>query len=277
MSARRTTVLSTTTATVVTALTLVGAATAASAGSDAPTPYRVTGTGLELPAGAAFQVHGHVNVVFTSALGGGARNIHIEGPGTRFGDLAGTSTLTWDRAGLPPDACITWVQVGGYDEHHGEGGQAPVCRTSTPPAVPSVPAPTTPPTAPPAPPAQAAPPAAPPVAPPAGDAAAPAPAAPSPPTGTDAAPTPATEVAAAPSPVAPSPAPSPASTERAEVLSAGGPTPAPSPTTLAATAERSEVLAATGARTGGLLGGAALAVTVGTALVLWRRHRTTHP
>ncbi|MBF0687707.1 MAG: hypothetical protein IR158_08075, partial [Cellulomonas sp.] len=111
MSARRAAVLTSAT-TALTALVLVGAATAASAGSDAPTPYRVTGTGLELPAGATLQVHGHVNLVYTSALGTVSRNVHIEGPGTPYGDLAGASTLTWDRAGIPPDACITWVQVG---------------------------------------------------------------------------------------------------------------------------------------------------------------------
>ena len=261
MPARRAAVHTAATTTALTALVLVGAATAASAGSDAATPYRVTGTGLELPAGATLQVHGHVNVVYTSALGTVSRNVHIEGPGTPFGDLAGASALTWDRAGLPPDACITWVQVGGYDEHFGEGGQAPVCRTGAPAAPPAAPAPA---------PSDAAPAPAPvapaPVAPPAS--APPAPAEPLPSAPAQAAPAP-DEAPAAPAPAVP---PTPA--ERAEVLAADEPTPAPSPTAAGAVVERSEVLAATGARTGALLGGAALALAAGTALVVWRRRRT---
>ncbi|MCC2320777.1 hypothetical protein [Cellulomonas xiejunii] len=266
MSARRTAALASATTTALTALLLVGAATAASAGSDAPPPYRVTGTALELPVGATLQVHGHVNVVYTSARGTASRNVHIEGPGTPFGDLVGTSVLTWDRAGLPPDACITWVQVSGYDEHYGEGGQAPVCRTGTPSAAPepapSDGAPALPPVAP-APIATA--PAAPPVD-------APAPAAPGEPIAS--APT---EVAPAPAeaPAAPAPAVPPAPAERAEVLAADAPTPAPSPTAAGAVVERSEVLAATGARTGAIVGGAALALAAGSALVLWRRRRMT--
>ncbi|MBO3088175.1 hypothetical protein [Cellulomonas dongxiuzhuiae] len=266
MSARRTTVL-TAASGVLAALTLVGAATAASAGSDAPTPYLVTGAGVELPAGASFQVDGHVNVVYTSALGTAARNVHIEGPGTRFGDLVGTSALTWERAGLPPDACVTWVQVGGYDEHFGEGGQAPVCRTDTPAPV-APPAGPTPVDAPPAAPATTPPSA--PAAPPAADAQAPVPTPPAAFSTAPAAPAAIPEAAAAPAPAAASTAP-----ERAEVLAAGATTPSPTPTALVATAERSEVLAATGARTGALLGGAALALTLGSTLVVWRRRRAT--
>ncbi|UZN02601.1 hypothetical protein [Cellulomonas sp. S1-8] len=277
MSARRTAVLSATTATVLTTLALVGAATGASAGSDAPTPYRVTGTGIELPAGATFEVHGHVNVVATSALGTMSRNVHIEGPGSRFGDLAGASTLTWDRIDLPPDACITWVQVAGYDEHFGEGGQEPVCRTgTTPPAAAPEPSaapsagvtPSAVPSASVVPPASATPSAAPPVVP-----------APTPSADVAAAPTPAptATVGAAPTATAVA-APAPTPTERSEVLAAGDATPTPSPATQvpAATAERSDVLAATGARTGALLGGAALALALGTTLVVWRR-RTARP
>ncbi|ADG75804.1 LPXTG-motif cell wall anchor domain protein [Cellulomonas flavigena DSM 20109] len=279
MSARR--VLTTAVTALSAALALVGAATTATAGSDAPTRYRVTPTGLELPAGTTFQEHAHVNVVFTSALGTALRNVHVEGPGTRNADLLGTSTLTWDRLGLPADACITWVQVSGHDEHHGEGGQAPVCRTQPAPVAPPAPA------APPTPPAPAAPPAAPPVqpttppAPAATPAAAPAPASPAPaaPSATPSSAAPADTAAAeaapptAPAPTtAPATATAPAPTERAEVLSAGTQAPAP-----AAAAERSEVLAATGARTGALLAGAALALAAGTGLVLWRRRSSVRP
>lgn len=276
MSARHPAVL--TAATALSALSLVGAATAASAASDSPTPYRVTGTGLDLPEGATLGVHGHVNVVYSSALGTGARNVHIEGPGTRYGDLVGASGITWDRVGLPPDACVTWVQVGGYDEHFGEGGQAPVCRTDTPAAPPAAPAPSD--AVPVAPPAEG-----PqdgeggepgPAAPPAAEVAVPVPvppAEPLPPTSSTAAPPPVAEVAA------PVPAAAPAPAERAEVLAAVEPSPASSPTPAAASTatERSEVLAATGVRTGALLGGAALALVAGAALVLWRRRSTGRP
>lgn len=264
MSARR--VLTATTATLLGSLTLVGLASAASAGSDAPTPYRVTATGIELPTGVVFEVHGHVNVAYTSAQGPGLRNVHVEQPGTRFGDVAGTATLTWDRAGLPADACITWVQVGGFDEHYGEGGQAPVCRTGAVTDTPVPPAPSAPA------PAPAAPATAPVVETPD------VPSVPEPAPVADAdvapAPAPAAEQAAAPAPAAPT---APAD-ERAEVLasdaSAATPSPTPVPSTTAA--ERSEVLAATGARTGALLAGALLAVGLGVGLVVWRR-RTTRP
>lgn len=291
MSRRRTALLTVTTATAVTALTLVAAATSASAGSDSPTPYRVTSTGIELPAGDVFEVHGHVNVAYTSATGRASRNVHIEGPGTPYADLAGTSTLTWDRAGLPADACVTWVQVAGYDEHHGEGGQGAVCRTTVapPPVAPPVAPPVTPPSTPKPTPAVTPPPVTTPTP------AAPTPAAPTPlsstpvtptgPTPTPAgevgpAPTPTADVAAvaetpAPGTAAPATTPAPTATERSEVLSAGADdaTPAARAQVRAATQERSEVLAATGARTGALLAAGALALGLGAGLVTWRRRR----
>ncbi|MBO9569811.1 MAG: LPXTG cell wall anchor domain-containing protein [Cellulomonas iranensis] len=284
MSRRRTALLTAPAAAAAAALTLVGAATSASAGSDAPTPYRVTPSGLELPAGDVFEVHGHVNVVYTTAAGRASRNVHVEGPGTPYADLAGTSTLTWDRAGLPADACVTWVQVAGYDEHHGEGGQAPVCRTAVAP--PPVAPPVTPPSTPAPPPTVTPPPAT-----------TPPPAAPTPVSSTPVAPsgparTPAGEVDQAPAPAptadvevvaetptpgtsAPATTPAPTATERSEVLSAGADdaTPTARAQVGAATQERSEALAATGTRTGALLAAGALALGLGGGLVTWRRRR----
>jgi LPXTG-motif cell wall-anchored protein len=285
MSRRRTALLTVTTATAVTALTLVAAATSASAGSDSPTPYRVTSTGIELPAGDVFEVHGHVNVAYTSATGRASRNVHIEGPGTPYADLAGTSTLTWDRAGLPADACVTWVQVAGYDEHHGEGGQGAVCRTTVAP--PPVAPPVTPPSTPEPTPAVTPPPATTPTP------AAPTPVSSTPATPTGPTPTPAGEVGPVPTPaatadvevVAATPTPgvtgpaAPTPTERSEVLSAGADDTTPTTRAQAraqahgATQERSEVLAATGARTGALLAAGALALGLGAGLVTWRRRR----
>lgn len=273
MPARRTAASTLTSATALALLTgvaVVGAATGASAGSDAPTPYRVTSHGLELPAGDVLDVHDHVNVRFTTPAGPAARTVHVEGPGTVFGDLAGASTLTWDRAGVPADACVTWVQVAGYDEHFGEGGQAPVCRT---PVAPPAPTP-----APPAP-APVAPPAVPPAATaPASPAPVPAPAAPA----TPAPAAPSDDVAPAPddAPVAPAPAapaPAPTTTERAEVLAEGpAPTPAARAQVLAATDERSDVLAATGTPTGVLLAAGVAALGLGAGLVGWRRRAAAH-
>ncbi len=261
----------TTTATALTALVVVGAATAASAGSDAPTPYRVTASGIELPAGDVFAEHRHVNVRYTSAMGQASRNVHVEGPGTAHADLLGASVLTWDRVGLPPDACVTWVQVAGYDEHFGEGGQVPVCRTTPTPTPAVTPTPTSTPT----------------------PTDVPTPTTPSPSTTptTPPAPTPTAEVSQAPVPTPasgvptrPTPAPStsapaPTPTERSEVLAEGAPTPGALPTVraqvLGATEERSEVLAATGARAGVLLAGGIVALGLGTGLVVWRRGRAT--
>lgn len=181
-------------------------ATGAAAGSDSPTPYSVTATGVELPAGHVLAEHAHLNVLWTSPAGAGARNVHLEGPGTRYHDLVGATAVTWERLGLPADACVHWVQVAGFDEHFGEGGQAPVCRTAQPVAAP---APV------PAPPAPAAPAPAP---------AAPAPAAPAPAAPATGAPT--TPTAAQPA-VAATPAASPRVTSSplpsgtAEVLAAG--------------------------------------------------------
>ncbi len=191
---------------------LAATATGAAAGSDAPTPYRVTGAGLELPAGHALAEHAHLNVLWTSATGAGATNVHLEGPGTRWHDLVGAGSVTWDRLGLPTDACVRWVQVAGFDEHFGEGGQAPVCRTAAPaPAVPAPAAPAPQPAVPAPTPAPAAPaPAAPPA-----DAAAPTP------TPTTAAPA-ATPTRTGTAAVAVPPAsPTAAATPRAEVLAAG--------------------------------------------------------
>ena len=267
MSARRPAVLTATTATALAGLTLTVGATAAAATSDAPTPYRVTPTGIELPAGHVLDVHAHVNVAYTTARGSGLRNVHVEGPGTTFADLAGAGAVTWERIGLPKDACITWVQVAGFDEHFGEGGQEAVCREAAPKPAP---APR------PAPPVAAAPGPAPAPT----DAPAPAPAAPTPAAPAPAAPAPAApaeDVAPAPeqpTPAAeetPAPAPAPTPAERAEVLAATEDAPGAWPVVTGTGEERSDVLAATGARTGLLVGGALVALVGGTGLVAWRR------
>lgn len=103
-------------------LGMLGAASAAhAAGSDAPTPYTVTAEGLTLPEGVTFPAHGHVNWRTTWAQHGVHFDPNNNQPG---GAYIGESFLAWN---LEPGECIVWVQVSMYNEHFGEGGQAPVC------------------------------------------------------------------------------------------------------------------------------------------------------
>lgn len=122
---------------------LVATPTIASAGSDSPVPYTVTASGVSLPAGQVFREHGHVNYRATALDGTGEQsfNVHLETTngrstagyvGAGFLDFAGAA------AAFPAGYCVTWVQVEGFDEHFGEGGQAPEC---TPRPTPLSPAP----------------------------------------------------------------------------------------------------------------------------------------
>lgn len=126
-----------------TAAILVATPTIASAGSDSPTPYTVTASGVSLPAGQVFREHGHVNYRATALDGTGEQsfNVHLEtANGRSTAAYVGASFL--DFAGavatFPAGFCVTWVQVEGFDEHFGEGGQAPEC---TPKPTPLSPAP----------------------------------------------------------------------------------------------------------------------------------------
>lgn len=109
-------------------LTLV-TATAASAGSDSPTPYEVTPTGIYLPEGDVFEAHGHVNVDYY-APGEQYRqqaNVHFD-PNNNHpgGQWIGESFLPWSALSIPDGSRIMWVQIHGYNEHFGEGGQKPI-------------------------------------------------------------------------------------------------------------------------------------------------------
>lgn len=117
-----------------TALLLVGSWTSATAGgSDGEPPYAVTPTALVLPAGDALDAHDHVNVAYDLGRRTGSANLHVE-PGTGTGRFVGRGSVTWQEVGVPAGACITWVQVSGYDEHYGEGHQRPVCTTGPTPS-----------------------------------------------------------------------------------------------------------------------------------------------
>jgi len=120
---------------VASALVLAGPAGAAVAGgSDGPTPYTVTADGVTLPEGRAFVAHGHVNYRVVP-LGGGASvelNVHLDpNNGQPGGANVGARTLDFAEAAerFSEGYCVTWVQVEGFDEHFGEGGQEPVCTT----------------------------------------------------------------------------------------------------------------------------------------------------
>ncbi|MEK8225936.1 hypothetical protein NKG05_07500 [Oerskovia sp. M15] len=101
----------------------------------------MTAQGVTLPAGAVFRDGGHVNYRATALDGTGATTFgtHFEALNSRpSGVYIGTGSYDFSAAvaAFPDGYCVSWVQVAGYDEHFGEGGQGPVC-TPTLPAVPT--------------------------------------------------------------------------------------------------------------------------------------------
>lgn len=144
---------------VVAGVTFTGAASPAlAAGSDSPVPYTVSASGIQLPAGSTLSANGNndgnVKIIARSDYRIGQTykntaawssiqsiNFHLEGK-VGFGlGMEGKSVLPFDealsdgafRGTLPStDYCIVWVQVGGFNEHFGEGGQTPVCTTPPP-------------------------------------------------------------------------------------------------------------------------------------------------
>lgn len=116
--------------------------TAHAGGSDSPTPYTVTAQGVFLPDGDVFTDGSHVNARNDK---GQTFNIHFE---RKYADPShaewrnlpfnhqdprnqfyGQSFLPWEALNgfdAKNEFCIVWVQVHGYNQHHGEGGQEPV-------------------------------------------------------------------------------------------------------------------------------------------------------
>lgn len=124
------------------ALVLMGlfvASPALAAGSDAPTPYKVTSTGVFLPDGDTFKAHGHINIRIGTSEGSEIRqsNMHFD-PNNNHpgGAYIGESFFPVD---LKVGECIIWVQISHYNEHFGEGGQAPVCNEPSEPVIPEKP------------------------------------------------------------------------------------------------------------------------------------------
>ena len=96
-------------------------------GSDSPTPYTVTAQGIAFPRPLA--AHDHVNVRLTD---GTSRGLHLDpNNGHPGGAWIGASFLPRSALGIT-SGCISWVQVAGYNEHFGEGGQSPICLSPTP-------------------------------------------------------------------------------------------------------------------------------------------------
>jgi hypothetical protein len=109
-------------------ITGTGAVAASAGTSDGPTPYTVTPTALVLPAGATFTDGQEVNIHFTVGDAQFAEDVHFEALNNQpYAEFIGESTLPWSSLIQGSSYCITWVQVGGYNEHFGEGDQAPVC------------------------------------------------------------------------------------------------------------------------------------------------------
>lgn len=125
-------------------LLVTGSAAAAFAGgSDDPTPYTVTADGLSLPAGRTFVEHDHVNVRYVVDGQTLAAQLHVQAA-TAQGAFAGRTGLAWTELGLPDRYCVTWVEVSGYNEHFGEGGQRPACTDAPTTAEPVEPMPAVP-------------------------------------------------------------------------------------------------------------------------------------
>src|SRR5690625_3943207 len=106
------------------ALALVLAPAVASAGgSDAPTPYTVTEAGITLPDGVTFPESGHINI----KVDGEEYGIHLDPnndqPG---GKWVGESFIPWSAFRVD-SGCVEWVQIHGFNQHFGEGGQPLVC------------------------------------------------------------------------------------------------------------------------------------------------------
>lgn len=115
------------------ALALIAVPTAAHAGgSDSPTPYTVDSSGITLPGSDTFPAHGHVNL--TTSQGG--KGIHFDPnnghPGAQW---IGASYIPWSAFGLTTCDTVSWVQIHGYNEHYGEGGQPPIVVGSCAPQV----------------------------------------------------------------------------------------------------------------------------------------------
>lgn len=121
------------------ALVLGLGAPALAGGSDSPTPYTVGLDGITLP--KPLEAHDHINVRANQ----GPSNIHLDPNNNQpGGKWIGKTYVPWGAFGYDTETlCVTWVQIAGYNQHFGEGGQQSVGKGcgSTPPEKPADPEP----------------------------------------------------------------------------------------------------------------------------------------
>ncbi len=118
------------------ALIAVGSPAVAS-GSDAPVPYTLDVQGVTLPGSDVFKANGHVNIKYLSKGSTKSAGIHFDPNNNQpGGKWIGRNFIPW-TAFAKDIECITWVQIDGYNQHYGEGGQKPLCITKPPTAPPS--------------------------------------------------------------------------------------------------------------------------------------------
>ena len=111
-------------------------ALASAGGSDSPTPYTVDTEGITLPEGSVFLDNGHINVRTSDDR---TVNVHFEskcidrndaecsGDRHKFAQYIGKSFIPWSVLGIYlRSECVAWVQLSAFNEHFGEGGQAPI-------------------------------------------------------------------------------------------------------------------------------------------------------
>lgn len=100
-----------------------------------PLPYTVAADGIQLQKGTTFPDNGHVNIRTNL----GDRGVHFEakcidrddaecaGERHAVAQYIGKEFIPWGAFGLDKHTlCVTWVQISMYNEHFGEGGEAPV-------------------------------------------------------------------------------------------------------------------------------------------------------
>lgn len=105
-------------------------APASASGSDDPTPYDVTTSGVTLHGDDTFRKNGHINIRYTvPGEGQKSKGIHFDPNNNQPGGAwIGKKSIPWSAFEINKDSfCITWVQISHLNQHYGEGGQEPVC------------------------------------------------------------------------------------------------------------------------------------------------------
>lgn len=118
------------------ALSLMFTAPAHAGGSDSPVSYEIDVEGLTLSGTDTFPAHGHVNIKYLVDGVEKSKGIHFDPNNSQpGGKWIGRSFIPW-TAFAEDIECITWIQIHGYNEHFGEGGQEPFCLQKPPTAPP---------------------------------------------------------------------------------------------------------------------------------------------